>query len=229
MQDLLYTSSGSLSEEFVTMRPSAAWLRFRQQAGQCTLKHILRQMFEGLSSLHERGVTHRDLKPSNTILRIDGAGSSSRGFGVRGATTSTRRMRLRTVVESPMPSLSAWSSKVRARHPNLRALAAPGSSAGGGGDGADGDGPHNGAGDGGGQAGGSGGQSRAGAGPTPSVRLETLAPQWTRRSCSAAWASIQTARAWTKRRRGTSLLRPPSAASPTTCTCRFTTSGRWEC
>lgn len=130
-------------------------------------------MFEGLSSLHERGVTHRDLKPSNTILRIDGAGSSSRGFGVRGSDDVDEE----DETENRGGESNALAQRVEQQSARegianrLRALAAPGSSAGGGGDGADGDGPHNGAGDGGGQAGGSGGQSRAGAGPTPSVRL----------------------------------------------------------
>ena len=61
------------------MRPSATWLRLRQQHGQCTLKHILRQTFEGLAALHARGVTHRDLKPANTILRIGGAAGAPPG------------------------------------------------------------------------------------------------------------------------------------------------------
>ena len=35
------------------------------------LKSIVGQMFEGLSQMHEKGVTHRDLKPENILLQDD--------------------------------------------------------------------------------------------------------------------------------------------------------------
>lgn len=70
LHDLLYTRASS-GGEFVTMRPSAAWLQLRQQPGHCTLRHIMRQAFEGLAELHARGVTHRDIKPANVIIRVD--------------------------------------------------------------------------------------------------------------------------------------------------------------
>jgi len=67
---------------FVTLHPSHAWLQLRRQPGHCTLRHIVRQAFEGVGTLHARAVTHRDLKPANTIIQAGGFSSSSgRGSG----------------------------------------------------------------------------------------------------------------------------------------------------
>eukprot|EP00326_Haptolina_ericina_P004097 CAMPEP_0181228438 /NCGR_PEP_ID=MMETSP1096-20121128/33347_1 /TAXON_ID=156174 ORGANISM="Chrysochromulina ericina, Strain CCMP281" /NCGR_SAMPLE_ID=MMETSP1096 /ASSEMBLY_ACC=CAM_ASM_000453 /LENGTH=299 /DNA_ID=CAMNT_0023321961 /DNA_START=11 /DNA_END=906 /DNA_ORIENTATION=+ len=60
-------------ESVVAMQPSALWLRLRlNTAGSRILRQLVRQLFEGLASLHAKNVTHRDIKPANTIVDLRG-------------------------------------------------------------------------------------------------------------------------------------------------------------
>jgi len=52
----------------VTVKPSHVWLSLRRERGHVTIRHILRQVLEGLAMLHARNVTHRDIKPPNILV-----------------------------------------------------------------------------------------------------------------------------------------------------------------
>lgn len=55
----------------VVLQPSRFWEKLRTDAlGENVLREIMRQLLEGVASLHARGITHRDIKPSNILVSI---------------------------------------------------------------------------------------------------------------------------------------------------------------
>ena len=65
---LAYTLILSLTFALTQVKPSHVWLSLRRERGHVTIRHILRQVLEGLAMLHARNVTHRDIKPPNILV-----------------------------------------------------------------------------------------------------------------------------------------------------------------
>ncbi|CEG38718.1 serine threonine protein kinase [Plasmopara halstedii] len=62
----------------VVLQPSQFWEKLRTDArGESVLREIMRQLLQGVSSLHARGITHRDIKPSNILVSIPPSSKTS--------------------------------------------------------------------------------------------------------------------------------------------------------
>ncbi|CAH0482341.1 unnamed protein product [Peronospora belbahrii] len=62
----------------IILQPSRFWEKLRTDArGENVLREIMRQLLQGVTALHARGITHRDIKPSNILVSIPPVTSTS--------------------------------------------------------------------------------------------------------------------------------------------------------